>query len=375
MNRRQEPVKFLIVDDREENILSLEALLRRDGLEVLTARSGNDALELLLVHEFALALLDVQMPEMDGFALAELMRGSERTRHVPIIFVTASPEEQHRVFQGYDAGAVDFLFKPVDPRVLRHKANVFFSLYRQRQELAETLRLNETFVAAIGHDLKNPLNSIAMGAELLLKSSDERTRKVAERLRSSSRRMSGMIDDLFDLARARLSGGIPIERALVDLNDVVLKVLGEFEATYPGRVAPFQPVPDSAGFWDGSRLGQVVANLVGNALRHGAPDVPVTVAIDHDDGAVRLTVKNGGTIAADVRDRLFDPFRSTQESRTARAEGLGLGLYIVHQLVVAHGGDVQVTSDEAEGTCFRITLPRGAPASSPRASDAEGGIA
>jgi two-component system sensor histidine kinase/response regulator len=364
MKRRQEPVKFLIVDDREENILSLEALLRRDGLEVLAARSGNDALELLLVHEFALALLDVQMPEMDGFALAELMRG---TRHVPIIFVTASPEEQHRVFQGYDAGAVDFLFKPVDPRVLRHKANVFFSLYRQRQELAETLRLNETFVAAIGHDLKNPLNSIAMGAELLLGASDERTRKVAERLRSSSRRMSGMIDDLFDLARARLSGGIPIERAFVDLNDVVIKVLGEFESTYPARVAPFQPQKDSAGLWDGSRLGQVVANLVGNALRHGAPDVPVTVTIENDEETVRLTVKNGGTIAADVRDRLFDPFRSTQESRTARAEGLGLGLYIVHQLVVAHGGDVEVTSTEAEGTCFSVTLPRGAPASSPGA--------
>jgi signal transduction histidine kinase len=127
-------------------------------------------------------------------------------------------------------------------------------------------------------------------------------------------------------------------------------------------------VPDSVGAWDGSRLGQVVANLVGNALRHGAPDVPVSVTIAHDEATVRLTVKNAGTIAADVRDRLFDPFRSTRESRATRAEGLGLGLYIVHQLVLAHGGDVQVRSTEEEGTSFSVTLPRSAPPAPARAA-------
>src|ERR1700733_398263 len=145
------PVKFLIVDDREENLIALEALLRRDGLEILRARTGDEALEILLLHDVALALLDVQMPEMDGFALAELMRGSERSRHVPIIFVTAAVQEQHRVFQGYDAGAVDFLFKPIEPRILKHKTGVFFELYKQRQTLAEMLRVNEMFIAVIGH--------------------------------------------------------------------------------------------------------------------------------------------------------------------------------------------------------------------------------
>src|SRR4051812_19602618 len=118
MKLKRDPVKFLIVDDIEENLVALEALLRREGLEILRARSGDEALELLLVHDVALALLDVQMPDMDGFALAELMRGAQRTRHVPIIFVTAAPQEQHREFRGYDAGAVDFLFKPIDPRIL-----------------------------------------------------------------------------------------------------------------------------------------------------------------------------------------------------------------------------------------------------------------
>ena len=116
----QTPVKLLLVDDLEENLLALDALLSRDDLTLLKARSGIEALELLLVNDVALALVDVQMPDMDGFELAELMRGSERTRSVPITFVTAGGRESHRIFQGYDAGAVDFLFKPIDPHILRH---------------------------------------------------------------------------------------------------------------------------------------------------------------------------------------------------------------------------------------------------------------
>jgi response regulator RpfG family c-di-GMP phosphodiesterase len=131
-----DPVKFLLVDDLEENLLALEGLLRRQGLELLKARTGPQALELLLVHEVALAIVDVQMPGMDGFELAELMRGTERTRRIPIIFVTAGAVDMRRRFQGYEAGAVDFLFKPIEPRILQSKAEVFFELYRQRQEVA-----------------------------------------------------------------------------------------------------------------------------------------------------------------------------------------------------------------------------------------------
>lgn len=129
-------VKFILVDDVEENLLALEALLRRDGLELLKARSGHEALELLLQHEVALALLDVQMPGMDGFELAELMRGIERTRQIPIIFLTAIATNEQRHFRGYEAGAVDYLLKPLDPQILKSKANIFFELGRQRQELA-----------------------------------------------------------------------------------------------------------------------------------------------------------------------------------------------------------------------------------------------
>ena len=208
-------VKFLLVDDVAENLVALEALLRRDGLELHAVQSGREALELLLQHDFALAFLDVQMPEMDGFELAELMRGAERSRHVPIIFVTAGQREPHRIFQGYESGAVDFLFKPIDPHVLRHKANVFFELYRQRQQLAaqleererliaevrETLRLNETFSAALGHDLRNPLSAIITGAAVLIRrSSDEQTMAIGNRILTSGSRMARLIEQLLDLA-------------------------------------------------------------------------------------------------------------------------------------------------------------------------------
>lgn len=359
--RKKAPVKFLLVDDREENLIALEALLRRDGLETLLARSGNEALELLLVHEVALAFLDVHMPDMDGFELAELMRGAERTRHVPIIFVTASPQEQHRVFQGYDAGAVDFLFKPIEPRVLKHKADTFFRLYEQRQELAETLRLNEMFVSAVGHDLKNPLNAIVMSADLLLCGEvDERTKKIATRLRSSGRRMAQMIDDLFDLSRARLGSGIPIQIEQTDFGAVVQKVIAEFEAGHPTRKISVEQSGNITGRWDGARLAQVVSNLVANSIRHGAAESLVTVRVIEEPGGIRLEVHNGGTIDPTLMPHIFDPFR-TSESKRTRSDSLGLGLYIVHQIVLAHGGSIDVRSTDAEGTTFTIQLPREAP--------------
>ncbi|MCJ8143903.1 response regulator [Ancylobacter sp. A5.8] len=161
------PVPFLLVDDLEDNLVSLEALLRRDDLLLLKARSGDEALELLLQHDVALALVDVQMPGLNGFELAELMRGSERTRGIPIIFVTAGSADSQRRFRGYEAGAVDFIQKPIEPDILRSKADVFFELYRQRQMIAaqrdelevqaealrEAGRRKDEFLITLTHDV------------------------------------------------------------------------------------------------------------------------------------------------------------------------------------------------------------------------------
>ncbi len=355
-------VKFLLVDDNPENIVALEALLRRDGLEIMTARSGLEALELLLVHDFALALLDVQMPEMDGFQLAELMRGSVRSRNVPIIFVTAAVQQQHTIFQGYDAGAVDFLFKPIEPRILRHKADTFFQLYKQRQELAETLRLNELFVAAVTHDLRSPLQTVVLATELILDDTNlaRGTRAAAERLRNSGRRMTGMIDDLFDLARVRLGEGVALEPEPMTIGSLVTGVVADAQLSAPGRAIELEITGDTAGVWDPRRLAQVAANLIGNALRHGTKSVPVRVGCRGEGARVLLSVRNGGAIDPNARASLFDPFRQRTDAH-ARKSGLGLGLFIVDQLVRAHRGTIDVDSSEADGTSFLVSLPRAVP--------------
>lgn len=355
--RRPEPVKYLLVDDLDENLVALEALLRRDDVEILVAHSGREALELLLEHEIALALIDVQMPEMDGFELAELMRGAARTRAIPIIFVTAGATEEHRVFRGYDAGAVDFLQKPINPQILRHKTDTFFLLERQRQQLAETLRLNETFVAAVGHDLRSPLNAILTAAEMLVRDAGaESQRKLAQRVRTSGKRMAAMIDDLFDLARARLSGGIPLERQAANLSSVVKKVVTELRQVSPTRVIEVVSEGEVDGVWDSRRLEQVVSNLVGNADRHGTPETAIHVNLRGGADDVVLSVHNEGVIPSDVLPQLFDPFRRSNQ-RGSR-EGLGLGLFIVHQTVMAHGGRIEVRSEPSLGTTFDVTLPR-----------------
>ncbi|MDB5806651.1 MAG: chemotaxis protein CheY [Betaproteobacteria bacterium] len=360
-----ERIKCLLVDDLEENLLALSALLKRDNLELITARSGPQALELLLVHDVALALIDVQMPEMDGFELAELMRGSERTRHIPLIFVTASGRDEQRMFRGYESGAVDYLYKPIEPRILINKAEVFFQLYRQKQQLArelhirtETLRFNEMFVATLGHDLRSPLAAIVNYAELLDKLHDtEPAHKAARRIIASGTRMSRMIDDLLDLARARLAGGIPLTREKADLGEIAGRVLDERFGAVPERAVRIERHGDLTGYWDGSRLGQAIANLVGNAQQHGAENGEIIVALDGGNrDHVNFRVANAGQIPPELLAHIFDPFR--RGSREAGpADGLGLGLYIVQQIVAAHRGKIEVQSD-AGRTAFSVRLPR-----------------
>jgi signal transduction histidine kinase len=363
------PIKCLLVDDLDENLLALAALLARHDVNVLTARSGSEALELLLVHDVALAFLDVQMPDMDGFELAELLRGSERTRHIPLIFVTAGAREQHRQFKGYESGAVDFIYKPIEPHIIKNKADVFFQLYRQRQLLAlelndrtETLRLNEMFTALLAHDLRSPLSAILASAHLLQRRSGEPAAlEAAARIVTSGNRMARLIEDMLDLARARLGGGILIKREATDLKALVERVLREHQAA-----APDQPIEAAfegtfSGHWDSARVAQVASNLIGNAFRHGSPVAPVGVRLDGTQGdCVVLVVKNAGTIPPDILPHLFDPFRGG-ERQPGRGEGLGLGLYIVSQIVQAHDGTVDVKTGAGDETAFYVRLPRGDP--------------
>src|ERR1700754_1739244 len=209
-------VYFLLVDDLAENLVALEALLRRDGLVLLKARSGDEALELLLDNDVALALVDVQMPGLNGFELAELMRGNERTRRVPIIFVTAGNADTQRRFRGYEAGAVDFIYKPIEADILRSKADVFFELYRQRQQIAvqrdelkarsdaleEADRRKDEFLATLAHELRNPLSPLRNGLDILRRSPNrDDAPQIREMMSRQLDHLVRLVDDLLDVSR------------------------------------------------------------------------------------------------------------------------------------------------------------------------------
>jgi signal transduction histidine kinase len=286
---------------------------------------------------------------------------------VPIIFVTAGPRDQHRLFKGYDAGAVDFLYKPIEPQVLRNKADVFFQLYSQKQQLqrelterTETLRLNEMFAAVLGHDLRTPLAAVLASARLLQEApSEDAVRRAAARILSSGDRMGRMIDDLLDLARARLGGGLAVRKDRADLAAVVHRVLPELQGTAPDRVIEVREEGDLSGRFDADRLAQVVSNLVGNAIEHGRPGTPIAVRLDgRAPDAVRIAVSNAGAIPGELLPRVFDPFHR-EERRGGKQDGLGLGLYIAQQIAIAHGGGITVESSEGR-TTFTVALPRDA---------------
>jgi signal transduction histidine kinase len=355
-------VNVLVVDDLAQNIAAVEVALARPGLRLLTAASGTEALELLLQHEVALALIDVRMPGMDGFELAELMRGVERSRNVPIIFMTAASQDPMRMFKGYEAGAVDFLHKPVDARVLRSKVDVFVELFAQRRQLSEqlvelknALRLNEMFSTVLGHDLRNPLHAISLCAELLIRQSgDPATVGIGERIRGSAKRMARMIEQLLDLARIR-TGGLELSMKEWDIARVLAPILDELVGAGNPQRIELKTMGDTTVTCDADRLSQVFSNLVGNALQHGDESSPVCVTVDGSEAdRVSIRVRNRGTIAPEQMRVLFEPFRSANATRG----GLGLGLYIAKQLAEAHGATVVAHSDAEGDTTFVVALPR-----------------
>ena len=230
-------------------------------------------------------------------------------------------------------------------------------------ERARTTEFQEQFVAILGHDLRNPLSSLSMGLALLKRSPPAAYPATLARMARSTSRMQRMVDQLLDLARARLGGGLTVEPTPVDLGEVARQVTDELVAAHPDRAVVLDASGDLAGKWDPDRLAQVVSNLVGNAIDHGSPADPVRVELHGDGGDVLLSVHNAGAeIPEKVQMTLFEPFRRDErEATTSRTSGLGLGLFITREIVRAHGGSIEVTSNEGRGTTFSVTLPRQGP--------------
>jgi signal transduction histidine kinase len=370
------PTPILLVDDLDENLLALEALLRAEGLTFLKARSGDEALELLLEHDVALALLDVQMPGMDGFQLAEFMRGSSRTRHVPIVFVTAGSADRQRRFRGYEAGAVDFIQKPIEADVLRGKTEVFVDLYRQRLQIqaqrdaleayAATLmasdRRKNEFLAVLGHELRNPIMAFRAGLQLLDREADaDRAGLIRERMATQVLHLSRLIEDLLDVSRID-QGKIALRLERVSLGAILDSALDtsrpRIEAAQHSLTLdlPQTPAWVSADF---TRLSQVVSNLLTNAAKYTPPGGEIGLSVHLSPDVAEIVVSDNGVgIPLESQASIFDLYTQLPGPDSRSAEGLGIGLALVRQLVELHHGTIAVHSDGPNlGSRFTLRLP------------------
>ena len=252
---------------------------------------------------------------------------------------------------------------PVDlPGVRRFNEAIDEALTASMIRFSEGVdRYRDQFIGVLGHDLRTPLGAITSGASLLTMPAcdDAQRARVGAMILTSARRMADMIADLMDLTRFRLGAGVLVDRAPADLGDICQSVVLELRALHPAAVILYDRVGELRGSWDGSRLAQVAANLIGNALEHGTPGAPIHVTATGLPEYASLRVHNtGATIPPVRRAAIFEPMvRYTRPGEQARG-GIGLGLFIVRSIVLAHGGTIEMTSSDADGTAFEVVLPR-----------------
>ena len=399
-----ERLKILVVDDREENLVAMEAVLRRLDAEVITACSGEQALTQLIHHDFAVILLDVQMPGMDGFEAASLIQGNRDTRHIPIIFVTAISKEERYVFKGYESGAVDYLFKPIDGDILRSKVRVFLQLARHKEELKaahrlileqerieaaqqeELLRLEresaevlreksdqlreksdelsrsnlelEQFAFVVSHDLQEPLRMVSSYLQLL-------QRRYAGQLDSSADdfihfavdgadRMKGLILDLLEYSRVGTRGG---ELSPTGVGEALTDVLRDLKVALEEAGAEVEAGELPTVMADPRQLRQLLQNLIGNAVKFRGEDAPrIRIEARREGQDWHLLVgDNGIGIAPQFCEQIFGVFKRLHTRQ--EYSGSGIGLAICRKITERHGGRIWVESVSGEGAMFHFTLP------------------
>jgi signal transduction histidine kinase len=337
----------LAVDDYPINLSALSVILEPLGVTIETAGSGVDALEKASQREFAAILLDVRMPGMDGLETLRRLRQLPTAHLTPVTLLTAHELEPEALAQLQGMGMVDYILKPIAPVILRSKVAALIELYQFRA----TLAAKDRHIAMLAHDLQSPLSAIALAATFLNGVElAARPRTAVDRVTKSVRRMSEMVRNLTDFARAG-QGSISVTRQRVELRALCQEAADELQGLDTGRVE-LRFEDELSGEWDRARLMQAVGNLLGNAMRYGAG--VVTVSGRAAGASVELTVHNHGTpIPADFLPVMFEPFQRGAKDRA----GLGLGLYIVREIVRAHGGDISVASTAESGTTFTIRLP------------------
>ncbi len=379
--------KILIVDDRKENIDALSLLIDADDVELHCTENPEEALSMILDHEFGLALLDVQMPVMTGFELARLIRGIDRGSRLPIIFVTAANQDSQMIGEGYSSGAVDLLFKPLDPNVVRSKVRVFVELDQatrqlrtqvremaQLKEEAEAADLAKTrFLANMSHEVRTPLSAV-LGFADILSQPDLSTREHDDYLASISRNgklLLRIIDDVLDLSAIE-ARGYNVEKTEVDLGlmladlEATLKIRAETHNVQL-RVNRLSGASDRY-ITDALRLKQILLNVIGNAIKF-TENGQVTVTVEAKesrritDGVVQghdlvFTIRDTGVgLSEKETQQLFEPFSQADASTRRRFGGTGLGLVISRKLARSLGGDVRlIETRKGQGSTFEVVV-------------------
>ncbi|GAB1418319.1 hypothetical protein MASR2M12_10840 [Bacteroidales bacterium] len=384
---QQPKFNILIVDDRPENLLTLEGILESDELNLLKASSGNEALRIMLEHNVALVLMDVQMPGMDGFEVAEIMRSSERTKYIPIIFVTAISKQRQHIFKGYETGAVDYLYKPLDLEILQSKIKAFIEFFQHKNKLEETTRKLEktveelsnarviaeeatlaksAFLATMSHEIRTPLNGIIGLADLGLMDEDLKpTHK--ERLldiRTSGESLLEIINEILDISKIE-ADKLELEEIEFSIRDVIEKIVNLLSVKIFQEKLEFicDITPDLPDILIGDplRIRQILINLLSNAIKfteEGMVGIQIKM-LDHIEEQVSLefSVEDTGIgIPKEKLNRLFQSYQQVDTSTTRTHGGTGLGLTISQRLVNFMGGIIKVESQLGQGSRFFFKL-------------------
>ncbi|GAC1587087.1 MAG: response regulator [Acidimicrobiales bacterium] len=375
---------ILLVDDREENLIALEAVVEQLGHPVIKAMSGMEALRVLLQEDVAVILLDVQMPELDGFETAAHIKRRERTRQIPIIFLTAISADTGNVLRGYAEGAVDYLTKPFDPDVLRSKVGVFLELHRgratlqeqarllemrlrEREEAEEALRATaadlarsneelEQFAAIVSHDLQAPLvTNGGLISALVEDHGDSLPSDALDLLDRAQRNIEGMHRLIKALLAWSQAGLAPLHHEPVDLNEVAQTAVESCAAAIEACNAKVtvRDLPSVDG--DAAQLGEVFQNLLTNALKFARPGTSPTIEVfaASDGEGTAITVSDDGVgIDPERRAEVFTMFK-----RLGGRPGRGIGLAVCERIVERHGGRVWMDESPGGGTAARFWLP------------------
>ncbi len=365
---------ILIVDDAPENIISLKKVLEKNNFEVDTATSGEEALKKVLKNSYVLIILDVQMPEMDGFEVAEAISGFSKAKETAIIFLSAASADVKLITKGYSSGALDYITKPVDMNILLLKVKTFYRIYEQSRALnqmqtklleeiefrKEAERKKDEFISIASHELKTPMTSVKGYIQLLERSLDkgdiETVRGRLHKVQNHIEKLNILIADLLDISKIE-SGKLKFNKKEFSFDELVGHILEVLQQTHPEVKLLHQGQVGAVAFGDEMRLEQVIINFITNAIKYAPDSTEVHITTELRNDEVYFSVRDFGIgMDRQHQNKIFDKFYRVEET-SERFQGLGIGLYICREIIERHGGTIGVHSTPGEGSEFYFSIP------------------